>query len=230
MENASKALMMAGGVLLALMIIGALMLMFNQISAYQKNNTDSQKDIQIANFNKDFDRYSESSNIKGVDIITLINKITDYNARAGQKENNYVDYNIKMSIEVSNLKAFKDKYAVDSGSALFPDKLVVGVGTNNFANTIATYSTYESIYTLPVMSRLGTSYNRIKDSGYKEGSKEYNNLIKEITGKNSGNIPSLKEIKEYSQYSEFKSSKFRTSKDSVYENGQIKTLYFEFVD
>ncbi len=230
MENASRALMMAGGVLIALMIIGALLLMFNQISAYQKNNSDSQRDVQISNFNMDFARYSDSKNIKGVDIITLINKIIDYNTRANKAENNYVDYNIKMSIEVDKLKVFKTKYAVD-GASLFPDKLIVGVGNNNFANAIATYSKYESIYTLPGMSRLASSYNRIKNSGYREGSKDYKNLIKEITGKNSeNNIPSLQEIKEYSQYSEFKSSTFRTSKDPDYENGQIKTLYFEFVN
>lgn len=230
MENASKALIMAGGVLIALMIIGALLLMFNQISAYQKSNSDSQRDVQLANFNIDFDRYSDSKNIKGVDIITLINKIVDYNARAGMAENNYVDYNIKMSIEVGNLKKFKQKYAVDSVDSLFPDKLIVGAGVNNFANTIATYSSYESTYTLSVMSKLASSYNTIKESGYKEGTQNYKDLIKQITGKDSNNIPTLQQIKQYKQYSEFKTSTFKSCKDSVYQNGQIKTLYFEFVD
>ena len=32
MENASKALVMAGGILIALLVLGALLLMFNQVS------------------------------------------------------------------------------------------------------------------------------------------------------------------------------------------------------
>ena len=40
MENASKALVMAGGILIALLVIGALLLMFNQVSDYQRSGTD----------------------------------------------------------------------------------------------------------------------------------------------------------------------------------------------
>lgn len=43
MENASKALIMAGGILIALLVIGALVLMFNQLSYYQRTETDSEK-------------------------------------------------------------------------------------------------------------------------------------------------------------------------------------------
>ena len=34
MENASKALIMAGSILIGLMVIGALLLMFNSLSSY----------------------------------------------------------------------------------------------------------------------------------------------------------------------------------------------------
>ena len=57
MENASKALLMAGGVLIALLIISALILMFNQIGDYEKAQDASKKDSQLAEFNKDFERY-----------------------------------------------------------------------------------------------------------------------------------------------------------------------------
>ena len=36
MENASKALLMAGGILTALLVIGALILMFNQLGSIKK--------------------------------------------------------------------------------------------------------------------------------------------------------------------------------------------------
>ena len=51
MENASKALLMAGGILIALLVIGALLLMFNQLSSYQKTNSDVEKQSQLVEFN-----------------------------------------------------------------------------------------------------------------------------------------------------------------------------------
>ena len=44
MENASKALLMAAGVLIALIIIGALLLMFNNLSNYQETNTQNTRE------------------------------------------------------------------------------------------------------------------------------------------------------------------------------------------
>ena len=73
MENASKALLMAGGMLIALLIIGALLLVFNQIGDYEKAQTTSEKTSQVADFNKEYAKYS-GDNIKGYDVITIINK------------------------------------------------------------------------------------------------------------------------------------------------------------
>ena len=52
MENASKALIMAGGVLISLMVIGLLVLFYNNLSGMQKIKTDSETEQQAAEFNK----------------------------------------------------------------------------------------------------------------------------------------------------------------------------------
>ena len=80
MENASKALLMAGGILIAILIIGALILMFNQLSDYQNAQSTNEKTSKLADFNSSFERYTDSSGIKGTDIISLANKIVDYNS------------------------------------------------------------------------------------------------------------------------------------------------------
>ena len=79
MENASKALLMAGGILIALLVIGALILMFNQVGSYEKAQDARKKSSQIADFNKDFERYLDDKGITGADVISLINKVLDYN-------------------------------------------------------------------------------------------------------------------------------------------------------
>lgn len=230
MENASKALIMAGGILIALLVIGALLLMFNQIGSYEKAQTSNVKDSQLAQFNIDFERYTDDNGITGADIISIINKVMDYNAKNGIT--NSVNYDIKMSVTVSGLSSFKSTYAIANSDSLFSSKdvLVVNINNNDFANIISTYSGYENSYTLSVMSKLSSSYDEIEKSGYKEGTQNYKNLINKITGKNLTNVPTIKEIKQYKEYSEFKSATFISTKDPEYKDGQIQNLYFKYVN
>ena len=77
MENASKALLIAGGILIAVIIISLLVVMFTQIGDYQKSQSSGSKESQLAEFNRDFERYTEDE-IRGVDLVSLINKIHDW--------------------------------------------------------------------------------------------------------------------------------------------------------
>lgn len=120
MENASKALLMAGGMLIALLVIGALVLMFNQIGDYEKGNQGIKKTSEIAEFNIDFERYLDDKGITGADVISLVNKVNDYNNKAKKGGiNNSIDYNIKMSITISGIKELlgpKEKYVFSANS------------------------------------------------------------------------------------------------------------------
>lgn len=80
MENASKALIMAGGILIALMIIGALLLMFNNLSSYEETNTETTREAQVITFNNQYETYNREK-VRGSDLYTLLNKVIDYNER-----------------------------------------------------------------------------------------------------------------------------------------------------
>ena len=110
MENASKALLMAGGMLIALLVIGALLLAFNQIGDYEKGKSSMTKSSQVADFNKEFGKYS-GDDVKGYDLITLINKAIDFNSKEGTTKEtaNSVDYSKKIKIVITNMKKFKNK-------------------------------------------------------------------------------------------------------------------------
>ena len=62
--------------------------------------------------------------------------------------------------------------------------------------------------------------NKLKEKLLEINSNEYKNW-------NGSTTPTLNAIKKYRQYSEFKTSTF-IAKDSEYEDGQIKNMYFEF--
>ena len=105
MENASKALIMAGSVLITLVIIGALLLMFNSLSSYQQVGEQNTKEAQVIAFNNQFETYLRN-NVRGSDMISLMHRILDYNNRKGDNSSEkFQQMNIKISgINVSNLK------------------------------------------------------------------------------------------------------------------------------
>lgn len=83
MENASKALIMAGSVLIAIVIIGALVLMFNNLNNYQQVNTQGNRDTQVVEFNNQYETYHRK-NVRGSDLYSLLNRVVDYNRRKSE--------------------------------------------------------------------------------------------------------------------------------------------------
>ena len=104
---------MAGGVLIALLVIGALMLMFNNLSTYQNIGTQDVREAQIIEFNSQWSTYNRKD-VRGSELYSLANKVVDYNRRkttlgTGQEdEGQYIGYlPIEITIDVSeNKKAF----------------------------------------------------------------------------------------------------------------------------
>lgn len=91
MENATRALTMAGGILIALMILGALMLMFNNLSSYQNQNDVSVKSSQVAEFNNQFEPYNKDD-LTLMELKTVWNKIQSNNKKNPEYE---INTNIK---------------------------------------------------------------------------------------------------------------------------------------
>lgn len=73
MENASKALLIAGGVLLALLIIVVLLRTYSGISSFQKTKLSQEEAQQIEEFNKQYTKYL-GQYVYGTEVISLQNK------------------------------------------------------------------------------------------------------------------------------------------------------------
>lgn len=91
MENASNALLMAGGILIALLIIGALVIMGANLQSYQNNNDDLTKLSQIAEFNNQFEPYNKD-NLTLMELKSIYNKIESNNVQ-------HPEYKIEHNIE-----------------------------------------------------------------------------------------------------------------------------------
>jgi len=73
MENASKALMMAAGVLLGIMLISIAVYAFNSFGEYAKEYTKQQELQQIAAFNTQFLIYEGRTDLTAHDVVTIAN-------------------------------------------------------------------------------------------------------------------------------------------------------------
>ena len=102
MENASRALIMAASVLIGIVIISAFILMMSNLTSYQESSYSSTLSSQIAEFNNQFTTYARD-NIRGSDMISLMNKVVDYNTRYTGTEG-YTEMAITIDMNGHNAK------------------------------------------------------------------------------------------------------------------------------
>ena len=76
MENASKALIIAGAILLAILIISLGIMIYNQASGVVDSN--AMDEVAVTSFNEKFRQY-EGNNVRGANIKALINSIAQNN-------------------------------------------------------------------------------------------------------------------------------------------------------
>lgn len=99
MENATKALLIAAGVLIAIMVISALVLMFDRISEVSQTEQDALVAQQLTEFNREYEAFNRRD-LWGGQIISVMNKMLDNNNKyATLDEDNYMmDISVKFTV------------------------------------------------------------------------------------------------------------------------------------
>ena len=207
MENATKALLMAAGVLIGIMVLAALLLMVNNINNYRKTETQNTREAQIQEFNNQYATY-DRNDVRGSDIISLANKVADYNQREVES-NGYQPMELTIDL---NKSQSKNKIPYKNGEW----KL--------FTQSTYTESNNETQFQNNVMNNAG---------GVKKIEKTYAQ-IKKLT-ENISNIESLNQNDEIPQkLTELgvTKSNINNIKDAVikyYEYTQFNKSYFDCV-
>ncbi|MBR6033188.1 MAG: hypothetical protein IKP28_00290 [Clostridia bacterium] len=80
MENASKALIMAAGVFLAMLVIGAFLYMWNAIGGYAQEVENKKLTEQVSAFNMQYESYLGRV-LRGNDVATVVNKVRNNNQK-----------------------------------------------------------------------------------------------------------------------------------------------------
>ena len=76
MENATKALTMAAGILIALVIISVIVILFTRIAQIKKSELNTEEARQIEEFNSEYTKY-RGKLVYGTEVITTINRANE---------------------------------------------------------------------------------------------------------------------------------------------------------
>lgn len=101
MENASKALIIAGAILLSILIISLGIMIYNQAAGVVNNN--AMTEVEVNSFNQKFEQYM-GERVRGANVKALITAVENNN-RAEDDESKHVE-----------ITGVNDKSAVQTGS------------------------------------------------------------------------------------------------------------------
>lgn len=144
MENSAKALLMAGGVLLTMLIVILVFYFKGRITEFYDEQGKIDDIANVAEFNKQFTNY-ERQKVYGYEIISLANMVEDYNTRHSGAENapndeKYTPITLTVSFGNSGGKVEQQMWYSNDGEHLFYDGFsYIQSDTNNTiaGNTIA---------------------------------------------------------------------------------------------
>lgn len=251
MENASKALVMAGSVLLGLLVLGALVLLFNNLSSYQNSEVQNTRQAQIVEFNNQFSTYIRD-NVRGNELYSLLNRIIDYNKRKtlegedGAIEIGYQPMSIKFSLKSPNGKDRKE-LTIDGTSRIFnQNDYTIDKINNTFEDHINDKikeivngdSGRQDDLSESVLNSLTTGITKIflEDNASEDEKERAIDAFENITGFSNVKASDLEEgskyrerVYAYYEYVQFKRANFNCI-NSTYDpdTGRITYLEFQF--
>ena len=239
MENASKALLIAGGILLTMLVIGVLFFARSRVSEFYDEQDEFKEVEDIAKFNVQFTNY-QNRDVYGYEIISLANKIIDYNYRfsnASGAQNDQKYNKIEMEIDLGDKYKIQFKFRETQDiPALFPNqkyssidqiKIVIDQASNienTFGDSKTASSLAKSINTLFPQDASGEEYQTTAVNKYnsivgKNEVKEYSELNKKKSS-----------IFKYYEFYQFKKSKYSCPENAIsFDNtGRVNKISFKF--
>jgi len=221
MENAVKALLIAAGVLVGIMIISLMLYGRGEISSYYKAKEEAKEFEQLSAFNKQYIPYNRED-VRGSDILTLVNKIIDFN---NLKED---DEEITISIRIPNnqeSRMFYYKYDETQSIKLISlgRNYDVSRTENEIAPILDQARQIEKEYpTVGMAKKLTENLSTLMGENAR---KTKNELLEELKIADTVNN---NEILKYYQYLQFKRAHFDCEELEFTNQGRVRSFSFIF--
>lgn len=113
MENASKAIIMAGGVLIAVAIISLALYAYATYRDYANSSEQILSTSQIVSFNRYYESFDTTSNIRGIDALNIYKRAMDEHEKDDSFQVICSPSDMISSIENDSSKFLNMNYTVD---------------------------------------------------------------------------------------------------------------------
>ncbi len=182
MENATKALEIASGVLIALMVLGLVVIAYNRLANEKREEYEVTAIEQATNFNVEYEYYNKQG-LYGTELLSLANKMENYNKKYNESEGyQRIEMTVSLKAMVGNIKYFT------AGSGLSSSDLTSRYASltkdiNKTGKTILTSRETNEKKTIAEWSKLnsGTINAKLSSSDI-EKINAYRDLVDEQTG------------------------------------------------
>lgn len=231
MENASKALIIAGSVLLSLLIIGALVFMLNSLSDLKQTEATSGEVEKLAEYNKQMENFNRDG-LYGSEILSLANLIDDYNKKQSDlKGYQPVILNVT-NITVGGIYLNKSSYTGAEGYKNligdFKELEEVVKGKKSIGDEVISINK-EKVTVAKLAGMKDSQLVKLINEIYKgeKSDEEIQNIIDNIVKPKVDEYVNLK-----TEMTQFKNTKFKKSEQTVYDknNGRITKMSFEAIN
>lgn len=239
MENASKALLIAAGILIGLIVITMIIYGYRQVSDYYTSKEKVKESEQLAAFNKQYIGYNRND-VRGSDLLSLVNKIIDYNV---PKINDTNDEKIEISIIIpNNDKAKLFFYKYDEYYKIGSKEKLIKLGESNkytqnniYSNNGLIYKAneIEGKYTQAIATKLASKIGTLMGENSRQTPEELFTELKIDASIYGGKVNIQNDILKYYQYMQFKRAHFDCktpdNKSGLeYKKGRVKSFTFVF--
>ncbi len=134
MENASKALLMAAGVLIGMMVLSLMVYLFVSFGSTSREIREEQAQKQLNQFNTQFTSYMGTTNTI-YDVVTIANLATrnnidyelEYRGTVATGNDNYISVYLDDDAFPRNLRGFIERGYNDRGSKNYDDIIRAGL-------------------------------------------------------------------------------------------------------
>ncbi len=227
MENASKALLIAAGILVGLIVISMILISYNEISGYYESKEKARTEEQLIVFNKQYIPYNRE-NVRGSELLSLINKIIDFNTLS---EEELITISIKIPND-SNENAKLFYYSYDKTKTIKLITLGKAYTHNNIREILDPANEIESNYTQALATKLAANMSTLMGENTRKTKRDLLVELKMIkpndTYTRPDDIVDNEEILKYYQYQQFKRAHFNCTSLKYTEQGRVKSFDFEF--
>ena len=253
MENVTKALLIAAGILFAVLILSLLAMFGGQLSGYYAEQHNSKIIEQDAKFNAQFENYNGQT-IRGNEIISIMNKVVNYNTSIADMEK-YDKVILSIDLKGYQNRANDNFKYSDSDTSIFQGKMSANI-LKNTATSDVNIRDVANISADLINELASAGISNISDAQLQALSADIQNIaidsnaaqslqitrnqkLQNILGKNKANSLNVSQMntlvnvtKKYNQYTQFKRAMFKCTgvQHNTSQNGRVIGMTFVIVE